>query len=578
LTGFEKRTRKLRLALYLAISVIGCTTAKEASGPVVLEIKGSKMTRDEVRWAYDHQNQAGAFETATPAQRAEFLGTLGDKEVLLAYARERSRDLPPAETMQLREKNEYALLKALEHAVVGPIQQDSVAAYYLERFHRQLHLMIFITPSDSVAKMARALVVSGTPFSDVVMKYCKDPQVLERKGDVGWKTPESIGREFAMELWVEERAAGYLSELRQTPGGYIFYQVLGVREADLSGNDMIPKMLAQLAQLIRSYNGMMAHLDSLRQANGLEIMDANIPVLMKGMNGYWDSLGAVVRAEGKRPTTFTPPLSRFSAEERATPLYKLRKTTHSVGEFVQSLRDIAPKQWPMGEDLDAVRKQIDFRVLSTLQIEEARARGLDRDMDYVMTAKGEEEKLRLGEFVVNAVSKDVTVTPEAIRAYYDANLEKYRTKELIRFSYAIFPTKAEATELAKEGMKRDLNWWGDQLQLLQKNRPDVIVKFNSPQYDLTMAVPDTVQTAVKAAWDKSVGEVADAQPTLGNRWIVPRVTYRQRAGITPFEKVKSSIEATLKDQELDRRIGKLVEEGKPRFGLKLYPERLESKG
>ncbi len=508
----------------------------------------------------------------------KFLGTLGDKEVLLAYARERSLDLPPAEAGQLRETNDYALLKALERAVVNPLQQDTVAAYYLKRFHRQLHLMIFITPSDSVAKMARGLVVAGTPFSDVVMKFCKDPQVLERKGDIGWKTPESIGREFAMELWVEERGAGYLSEVRQTPGGYIFYQVLGVREADLSGNELIPKMLSQLAQLIRSYNGMMAHLDSLRQANGFEIVDANMPVLMKGMNAYWDSLGAAVRSDGKRPTAFTPPLSRFSAEERAMPLYKLRNKTHSIGEFVQGLRDFSPKQWPMGQNQDAVRKQVDYRIISILQLEEARARGLDRNLDYVMTAKGEEEKLRLGEFVLNAVSKDVTVAPEAVRAYYDANIEKYNTKELIRFSYAIFPTKAEATRFAKDGMTRDLNWWGDQLQEFQKNRPDIIVKFNSPQYDLSMAVPDTIQTAVKAAWDKNVGEVADAQPTLGNRWIVPRVTYRQRKGVTPFEKVQNSIEATLKDQELDRRIGKLVEDGKARFGLKLYPERLESKG
>ena len=138
--GIGRGTRKLRLALFLALVGIGCSTAKDASGPVVLETKGHRLRREEVRATYDHQNSAGAFEAATPEQRSEFLTTIGDKEILLALAREHSPDLAPIPAIQLRETNETALLKALEHKVITPIEHDSIAAYYLERFHRQVHL------------------------------------------------------------------------------------------------------------------------------------------------------------------------------------------------------------------------------------------------------------------------------------------------------------------------------------------------------------------------------------------------------------------------------------------------------
>jgi hypothetical protein len=574
-----RRSRKLHLGLLLALVAIGCSTATDAPGPVVLEIQGRKVGLEEVRWAYDHQDSLGAFDAATPEKRSDFLKTIGDKEVLLALAREQSPDLSGHLAIELREKNETALLKAVENKVVGPIQRDSVAAHYLDRFRRQINLMGFITPSDSLAKLAHAEVVAGTPFADVVMKYCKDTEVLARKGNIGWKTPEIFGREFAMELWIDERAPGYLSEVRRTPSGVVFYQVLGVREPDGSTvNPASEKLLPQLAQAIRAYNGMMAHLDSLRHANGFEIIGENIPVLMKGMNAYWDSLAAASRATGAAPKFFNPPLSRFSAEERALPLYKLRNKSVTIAEFVQGLSEFSPKRWPMGPDMEAAQKQIDARIIWQLQLDEARELGFDRSMDYVMTARLEEEKLRLGDYVAGTVAKGITVTPEATREYYDENLDRYRTKEAIAFSYVIFPDKAEATRFQQEANTKDLNWWGDRLAEFQKKRPDLIVRLNTPQYDPSKEVPDTVRAAVKAAWNSRVSEVTAPQPTVGGRWIVPRTTYRSHEGIMPLEKVVASVETTLKDQELTRRIDKLVQDGSARFGLKLYPERLEKKG
>ena len=110
----------------------------------------------------------------------------------------------------------------------------------------------------------------------------------------------------------EDRAPGVMmTEVRRTPGGVIFYQVLGIRVAD---SPLIPereRLLTQLAPLIRAYSrddG--THRFPSPGASGFEIVGDNVPVLMKGMNAYWDSLAAWSRTASETPKTFTPPLSK----------------------------------------------------------------------------------------------------------------------------------------------------------------------------------------------------------------------------------------------------------------------------
>jgi hypothetical protein len=574
----RRRWGRARVALLVGLLLAGCAGAKDTSGPVVLEIEGNRLTRDDIRWAFDQKSQPGAFESATPEQRKEFLETVGEKEVLLALAREQKYTLTPLEQIQIQDTRDGLLVKALERHVTRPFMGDSTVRFYLKRIGRQNHLLMFMHPADSIAAIARKEVESGVPFGDVVLKYAVDDSLRARKGDVGWITAATLGRDFAKELYIDEREPGYLSQIHRSPSAAVFYKLLGSRDFDYSGNQFLTKNIPDLAQGIRNYDGMLAYIDSLRTATDLKIADSTIPVLMKGMNAYWDSLQAVVKATGRRPDSFRPPVWKFDAAERALPLYRARGKDVTIAEYLKGLNYVVPRLWPMGTKMESVRRQVEYRAVQLLQIDEARVLGLDRQPDLIREAKAEEEKLILGGFYQKNLAKDVKVTPEEVKAYYDKNIEKYRKTEMMRLSYVVFPTKAEAEAFRTSALDKSLDWWSDRLREIKKKRPDCRVMYNSPNYDLSAAVPDTVQGAVKAGWDFNAGEFAPVAPELNGHWMVPRVTYRVRAGITPLEKVDKSIEGVLADEKIGQRVDAMVKDGKTRFGLKLYPERLEVKG
>lgn len=574
----RRRWGRARVALLVGLLLAGCAGAKDTSGPVVLEIEGNRLTRDDVRWAFDLKSQPGAFETASPQERKEFLDTIGEKEVLLALAREQKYTLSPLEVLQVQDARDGLLLKALERHITRPFMGDSTVRFYLKRIGRQNHLLMFMHPADSIAAIARKEVESGVPFGDVVLKYALDDSLRARKGEVGWITAATLGRDFAKELYIEDREPGYLSQIHRSPSAAVFYKFLGSRDFDYSGNQFLSQNLPDLAQGIRNYDGMLAYLDSLRQAADLKVAESSIPILMKGMNAYWDSLQQVVQATGRRPDSFRPPIWKFDAAEKAMPLYRAHGKDVSIAEYLTSLTHVVPRQWPMGTKPEGFQRQVEYRAVQLLQLEEARRLGFDRDPDLIREAKAEEEKLILGGFYQKNLTKDIKVTPEEVKAYYDKNIEKYRKGEIMRLSYVVFPTKAEAEAFRTKALDKSLDWWSDRLREIKKERPDCRVMYNSPNYDLSGAVPDTVQGAVKAGWDHNAGEFAPVAPELNGHWMVPRVTYRVRAGITPLEKVDASIEGILTDEKIGQRVDAMVKDGKTRFGLKLYPERLEVKG
>ena len=77
--------------------------------------------------------------------------------------------------------------------------------------------------------------------------------------------------------------------------------------------------------------------------------------------------------------------------------------------------------------------------------------------DYVMTARQEEEKLRIGDYVASGVAKDITVAPEAMRGLLRQEPVPVPDEGADpEFSYVLFPDKGEAARFQQEASKQDL--------------------------------------------------------------------------------------------------------------------------
>ncbi len=555
-----------------ALVIAGCAPgSKGPSGPVVLEMEGKKVTLEDLRLEYEHVNGDGSFAKATADQKSEFLKTTGDKDVLIAVAEEKA-PLTPAQEKAWQSANDQKLLKGLEFKILAPIRADSATSKaMLETFKQQILANWLVTDSDSLTKVAKAEVAAGRPFAEVARKYSKADPTKVKDGEIDWTSAMQFGRDYAAELFLTAREPGYLSEVRSTPRGYELFQVKGYRPYDLSGFGEA-SFFPQLVKEIRSHDRLTAWSDSLQKARGVQYHDDAIATLSRGMASYWDSLQAEVQKTRTHITDFRPPVSHFSADQLKTPLYQIGGKETTIGEFLGALPGVDPRMWPntFGGP-SGFRAQVNSIALMQLEVALARDLGIDRMPGYLLESRLDREKALLGNLSEMVTKEQPAITEEEKKAYYDAHTQDYTTKDVMLLSYLIFKTKPEAEHFYAEALKHPPDWWAEACGEYQKN-PDVRVVSNSPQIDKNNPSPE-VKPFVEKARNMKVNDMVGPTETVGG-WGVARVAFNQFAGLLPMDKVEPSIERGITDGKVASAMQKLINEGKERYKLKLYPERL----
>jgi hypothetical protein len=173
------------------------------------------------------------------------------------------------------------------------------------------------------------------------------------------------------------------------------------------------------------------------------------------------------------------------------------------------------------------------------------------------------------------IEPTIRVTPQDARQYYDQNMEQYKQGDKIRLSYIIFPTRGEADEFYAQASQKDGQWWGGKCTAYIQNRAkDVVVVANSPDYDLTQPIPEEIRGMVELGRERSVTDVLRPVQVPGKGWSVGRVVLRERPGYIGFEKVERGLLRRLTEERTGAKIDAMVEEGRAKYKLRLFPERL----
>ena len=440
------------LALVLFLPACG----QESRGPVVLKMQGSSMTLDDLRIEYDMRNKPGDFDRATPEEREQFLRTIADKEILVREARAAIGDLTPDEVQRVKDGSEDRLLRSLETVVSASTDADTAAAEKLvkEKFHVEARLLHFAGATDSITYWAHDEVVKGRPLSELVRVHGVDPLMREKGGQLNWMTAIQLGYELAEELILDPKPAGYITDVRRSMRGWEFFQVQEYRPVDITAFPDAPGMMRSTVQRIRHRMVVQAFLDSMKTANGVEILDDAGAVLHQAMSAYWDSLSAEVKRTGERPKEFHPPRWRVPAESQSMTLVRVGGKDVSIRQFIDGLPAVGARVWPNAVKYDHFRKQIEARVLIELQLVEASRRGLDRTPEHLAAARQDEEKILLDRFYEQAIIPQVEMTDEMVQKVYEETKDEFYTqKEKMRLSYMIFPKESEAlgASSGKEG-------------------------------------------------------------------------------------------------------------------------------
>ena len=566
----------------MAMTIAGCGP-RDSSGPVVLELKGEKLTLGQLRADYDRLHGPGSFDTTGTEAKKAFLETVANKELLVRVMRERLGGPNAQQSLALSEGNDRRLMGALEQRILAPLSRDtSDVPAMVGNLSRKIQLSWVLTRSDSLAKIARDEVVAGRPFEKVVEQYSATDTARMNGGRLDWIAGSGmLGIDFADELYLQGHEPGYLSRVRRTPRGFEFYRIEAFKDWDTKSDELWSAKLVRPTVLgVRASRAIAAWTDSLRRASGLQIEDGGVAVLHAGMRSYWDSLQAVVKETKKPPSSFAVPFSHFDSAQKATPLYRLRDRAYTVGEFLASLKGTGPKSWPNSPDRTQFHDQVESRVLYGVKLDEARKLGLDRTPEFQLAAKRDEEKLLLDSFYKSDLASGITVTDEEMRSFYDQNTENFRRYDRMRLGYIVFPNKEEATRFYKESVKLpdSMEFWSSTMMEYQQKRPDIRVVNDSQMLDLTKPLPEELQGMVEKGHKLNVSDEIEPVALPGGKWVVGRVLFNEHAGILPYEKVMVPITRLLQDKKINEKVEKLLEDAKARFVLKTYPDRLQAKG
>jgi hypothetical protein len=230
--------------------------------------------------------------------------------------------------------------------------------------------------------------------------------------------------------------------------------------------------------------------------------------------------------------------------------------------------------WPRSRSIEVVRKVVEDRILADWKLEFARDQGLVANPALQKLAAMDEEKYLLQQFHDRVISPGIQVSAEDIEAYYTSNRESYRTGDEIRLSYVVFPTEEEAQNFYNWASDASVRWWLGQLGVLASERSDVHVVTETEDFDFSQSIPDSVSALVELGRDREANEVLDPISYHSGGWAVSRVLRRDRPGYRPLEKLAERIRQYLIDTRTNARMQELIEEGKVRFALNLYPENL----
>ena len=566
----------LATAVLVMFAGFGCGPEDGSKGPIVIEIDGKKISLEELREEYEVRYGAGSFDPLPLERKEGFLQTIGDKEVLLRHAKKSFGGLVAPYDRIAREAREMVLLDALERRLSEPAMRDSVAyAKLFEQLNKEMRLSWIINPSDSLVRVAREQISSGRPFEEVAEEYSEEPREQREASRGVWRTGETVPRAVVEELFFENHGPGYVTEVHRTPKGSELFWIDEVRPTDIRAKEKAQVSISQTIGSVLAKRRIEAWTDSLQGARALVIREEALPILTERMKAYWDSLSTRGADAPRVAEEYEPPVSRFTEEEQETVLYETDGRGVTIREFVDRLRYVPMRLWPSGYSIERVREAVERRVLIAWKLDAAKDLKLGDAPELHRRAAIDEERFLLEQLNEKEVAPSIEVTQEDIEAYYAERKESYWSEELIRFSYAVFPTKREAEQFYEEARDASGTWWVGQFTEFRRDRLDIFTVANSDDYLYSEPFPDSVRAMAELGRELGVTDVIEPVAYPSGGWAVSRIARRDHEGYRPLEYLTRGIRMILTRQRTDAKMQDIVEEGRERFGLKLYPEYLE---
>jgi peptidyl-prolyl cis-trans isomerase C len=211
---------------------------------------------------------------------------------------------------------------------------------------------------------------------------------------------------------------------------------------------------------------------------------------------------------------------------------------------------------------------LDGLVQSELLYQEAVRRKLEANPEVERRINLAKRRILIEEFVRQEINRPLDVPEKDLRAFFEANRDRFRRKEVVTLSHVVLKTEKEAWEAAAE---------------VRRGVPFAQVARTRSIFEATRDVGGVMGTAARGELDKKIEEVAfklpigqvsdPIQTSIG--WQIIRVSERLAGTDAKFEDVKEDVRQIYGEVRQRATYQRMIEDLKKKGSVSVHPEKFK---
>ena len=432
---------KIILAISLFIGPLGV-----ASGQDLPVIKGKKVVatvNDEPITLAEfnqeikalHQGMAGEQKTEK-GKNSELLKRLINARLLIQEARRMGLD----ELKELKERvNVFARVALRDELIERHIKGIKPDVKEAERIYKEsikeFKIKSILFEKEENAKKMENILKEGKNFDETLRKFIAD-KTGKGSEEGNYLKSKDLLPEIAVAI--SKMKIGSISPITRIQSGFTIFKLEDIRFPE----DPDAKEKAGMEALRRKQKEAMIKYDNVLRTKHTKI---NEPLLKSldfeskepGFDKLLKDKRVLVEIKGEKPIT----VGEFAE-------YMKQQIYHGVERAVEAKRLNKKKDKTLEEMLDK-------RVLR----KEALLLGIDKTESYKNKVKEYEDSMIFGAFIQKAVTPDVKLKEEEVKAYYDGHIKEFTYPEMMKIVNLVFGKRDDA-EKAIANLKKgtDFQW------------------------------------------------------------------------------------------------------------------------
>lgn len=218
----------------------------------------------------------------------------------------------------------------------------------------------------------------------------------------------------------------------------------------------------------------------------------------------------------------------------------------TLQDFNAEVENLPPVYRAMAQSPQGRKELLDGMIFRELVLAQAKKEGTDKSKEVLARLESVKKAVVFEEFLKKKLERDLKISDEEMKKFYEANQEKFKTGEQLKANHILVKSEETAKEVLSQlqkGAKFD--------ELATKYSTDVGSAAKGGElgwFSKGTMVPEFE----KAAWSLKEGETSGIVRTQYGYHII-KVTGKRPAGIRSFEEVKEQIRAAMlpsKQQEM----------------------------